>query len=405
MAEMVKVYGASWCPDCKRSKRFLSDQRIAFEWHDIETDPGGLAIVQERNAGNNVIPTIVFPDGSHLSEPTNEELADKLGIERTAMQHVYDLLIVGGGPAGLTTAIYAARENLEVLVVDSKGLGGQAGITERLDNYPGFPEGVGGAELADRFVRQARRYGVEMLQAVSVVQITSDDEQVDVETATGDHYHARAALLATGSSYRRTGAPGEEDLIGAGIHFCATCDGPFYQGAEELVVIGGGNSGLEEGLFLTQFVDLVTIVQREGRLTANRLLQDKVGMDPKMRVLLHREVTAFRAKEDGSGKLGAIELRNTETGEGEELHPAAAFVFVGLDPNTGFVKGQVDLDERGLIVTGVDFQTSMPGVFAAGDVRSGSTKQLASAVGEGAAAAICMRQYLEALEARPVHEM
>ena len=128
-------------------------------------------------------------------------------------------------------------------------------------------------------------------------------------------------------------------------------------------------------------------------------------MDPKMRVLLNREVTAFRAKEDGSGKLGAIELRNAETGESEELHLAAAFVFIGLDPNTGFVKGQVDLDDRGLIVTGVDFQTSLPGVFAAGDVRSGSTKQLASAVGEGAAAAICIRQYLEALDARPVHEM
>ena len=404
MTEMVKVYGATWCPDCKRAKRFLADQRIPFEWHDIETDPEGLRIVQERNAGNNVIPTIVFPDGSHLSEPTNEELADKLGIERTAMQHAYDLLIVGGGPAGLTTAIYAARENLEVLVVDSKGLGGQAGLTERLDNYPGFPEGVGGGELADRFVQQARRFGVELLQAVSVVRIAEEGEQVDVETATGEHYHARAVLLATGSSYRRTGAPGEEELLGAGIHFCATCDGPFYRGAEELVVLGGGNSGLEEGLFLAQFVDGVTIVQRGDRLTANRLLQDKVAMHPTMRVLLNREVTAFRAKEDGSGKLGTIELRNTETGETEELHPAGAFVFIGLDPNTGFVKGQVDLDERGLIVTGPDFQTSMPGVFAAGDVRCGSTKQLASAVGEGAAAAICIRQYLDTLEAQPVHE-
>jgi thioredoxin reductase (NADPH) len=404
MDEIIRVYGASWCPDCRLAKRFLGDQRVPFEWHDIEIDPDGPRIVQERNGGNNIIPTIVFPDGSHLAEPTNEELAEKLGLERSAMQHVYDLIVIGGGPAGLTTSIYAARENLQTLVIDSKGLGGQAGVTERLDNYPGFPEGIGGAELADRIVEQARRYGVELLQAVSVVQVSSDGEQVDVETATGDHYHARAALLATGSTYRRTGAPGEDELIGAGIHFCATCDGPFYRGASQLVVLGGGNSGLEEGLFLTQFVDKVTIVQRGDRLTASKLLQDKVNRHAKMEVLLGREIVEFRPKDDGSGKLGTLVLRDSTTGELEELHPAACFVFIGLDPNTGFVKGVVDLDGRGLIVTGMGLETSMPGVFAAGDVRSGSTKQLASAVGEGAAAAIGIRQYLEAQESKPVHQ-
>ena len=405
MDDLIKVYGASWCPDCRRAKRFLGDQRISFEWHDIEVDPDGVRTVQERNDGNNVIPTIIFPDGSHLAEPSNEELAEKIGLERMAMMHVYDLIIVGGGPAGLTTSIYAARENLQTLVIDSKGLGGQAGVTERLDNYPGFPEGIGGAELADRIVLQAQRYGVEMLQAVSVKSITSDGEEIDVETATGDHYHSRAALIATGSTYRMTGAPGEDDLIGAGIHFCATCDGPFYRGANQLVVLGGGNSGLEEGLFLTQFVDKVTIVQRGDRLTATKLLQDKVMVTPKMEVLLNREVLEFRPKDDGSGKLGAVVLEDRESGATEELHPAGAFVFIGLDPNTGFVKGSVDLDDRGLIVTDMGLQTSMPGVFAAGDVRSGSTKQLASAVGEGAAAAIGIRRFLEALDAKPMHMM
>ena len=405
MDDLIRVYGASWCPDCRRAKRFLGDQRISFEWHDIEVDPDGVRTVQERNDGNNVIPTIIFPDGSHLAEPSNEELAEKIGLERIAMMHVYDLIIVGGGPAGLTTSIYAARENLQTLVIDSKGLGGQAGVTERLDNYPGFPEGIGGAELADRIVLQAQRYGVEMLQAVSVRSITSDGEEIDVETATGDHYHSRAALIATGSTYRMTGAPGEDDLIGAGIHFCATCDGPFYRGANQLVVLGGGNSGLEEGLFLTQFVDKVTIVQRGDRLTATKLLQDKVMVTPQMEVLLNREVLEFRPKDDGSGKLGAVVLQDRESGATEELHPAGAFVFIGLDPNTGFVKGSVDLDDRGLILTDMGLQTSMPGVFAAGDVRSGSTKQLASAVGEGAAAAIGIRRYLEALDAKPMHVM
>jgi thioredoxin reductase (NADPH) len=405
MDDLIKVYGASWCPDCRRAKRFLGDQRIPFEWHDIEVDPDGVRTVQDRNDGNDIIPTIIFPDGSHLSEPSNEELAEKIGLERTAMMHVYDLIIIGGGPAGLTTSIYAARENLQTLVIDSKGLGGQAGVTERLDNYPGFPEGIGGAELADRIVLQAQRYGVEMLQAVSVKSITSDGEEIDVETATGDHYHSRAALIATGSTYRMTGAPGEGDLIGAGIHFCATCDGPFYRGANQLVVLGGGNSGLEEGLFLTQFVDKVTIVQQADRLTATKLLQDKVMVTPRMEVLLNREVVEFRPKDDGSGKLGAVVLEDRESGATEELHPAGAFVFIGLDPNTGFVKGSLDLDDGGLIVTDMGLQTSMPGVFAAGDVRSGSTKQLASAVGEGAAAAIGIRRYLEALDAKPMHMM
>jgi thioredoxin reductase (NADPH) len=377
-----------------------------YDWRDIENDPEGVRVVQERNDGKNIIPTIIFPDGSHLSEPSNEELAQKLGLQRQAMQHVYDLVIVGGGPTGLTTAIYAARENLETLIVDSKGLGGQAGVTERLDNYPGFPEGIGGAELADRFVRQAERYGVEMLQAVSVTGIsadsgmTADGDECDIETATGDHYHARAVLVATGSSYRRTNAEGEDELIGAGIHFCATCDGPFYKGSDELMVIGGGNSGLEEGVFLTQFTDKVTIIERGDRLLGSRILQNKVMEHPRMEVELRHAVKEFRKKEDGSGKLGTVVVEDLETGENEEEHPAGVFVFIGLDPNTGFLKGTVDLDERGFVATDTAFMSSMPGVFAAGDVRGGSTKQLASAVGEGAAAAIQIRGYLDRLERR-----
>ena len=404
--EEILVYGASWCPDCRRAKKFLADQRVPYTWHDIEGDPDGVRVVQDRNDGKNIIPTIVFPDGSHLSEPSNEELAEKLGLQRQAMQHVYDLIVVGGGPTGLTTSIYAARENLETLIIDSKGLGGQAGVTERLDNYPGFPEGIGGAELADRFVKQAERYGVEMLQAISVMRIsadsgmTADGDELDVETANGDHYHARAVLVATGSSYRRTDADGEADLIGAGVHFCATCDGPFYKGSDELMVIGGGNSGLEEGIFLTQFADRVTIVERGDRLRGSRILQAKVLDHPRMKVELQHGVKEFRKKEDGSGKLGSVVIEDLVSGALEEQHPAGVFVFIGLDPNTGFVQGSVDLDERGFVATDLTFMSSMAGVFAAGDVRDGSTKQLASAVGEGAAAAIQIRGYLERLDRR-----
>jgi len=389
----IKVYGATWCPDCRRAKKFLTEQRLEFEWHDIEAEPEGVSVVEQRNNGNHTIPTIIFDDDTHLAEPSNEELADKLGLTRQAMKDYYDLVIIGGGPTGLTTAIYAARENIDTLVIERSGLGGQAGVTERVDNYPGFPEGVGGSELADRFIAQARRYGVELLQAVGVATIKDEGDHKIIETRTGERYYAHAVLIATGSSYRRTMVPGEDDLIGAGIHFCATCDGPFYRGANELLVVGGGNSGLEEGLFLTQFADKVTVVEHNTTLRGSKLLQEKVLNHKQMEVLTAHKVEEFR--KNANGKLGAVVLKNRETGETFERTPAGAFVFIGLDPNTKFLEGVVELTPNGFVQTDVTMTTSVPGIFAAGDVRFGSTKQLASAVGEGAAAALAIRAYLD----------
>lgn len=215
----LTVTGASWCPDCRRTKAFLADQRIAYDWIDLDIDPAATAIVEELNGGSRIIPTVIFPDGTHLAEPGNDELADKLGLSRVATESMYDLIIVGGGPTGVTAAIYAVRESYSVLVIEKSSIGGQAGVTERLDDYPGFPDGVAGHELADRFTRQTQRYGVEMLQAVTVDAIRRDEQELEVVTSTGHSYRARAVLLATGSTYRRTDAEGEADLIGAGIHF------------------------------------------------------------------------------------------------------------------------------------------------------------------------------------------
>ena len=206
--------------------------------------------------------------------------------------------------------MYAARENLSTLIVEKSAVGGQAGVTERFDNYPGFPEGIGGAELAARFAQQASRYGVEMLQAVSVEGFIREEMDgaysgLSVTLSTGATVRANALLLATGSTYRRTGAAGEEDLIGAGIHFCATCDGPFYKGAENIVVLGGGNSGLEEGLFLTQFAQRVTVIERSGQLLGSKLLQEKVQNHPQMAVVLNQSVQRFVANEQG--KLASVE--------------------------------------------------------------------------------------------------
>jgi thioredoxin reductase (NADPH) len=390
----ITVYGASWCPDCRRAKQFLASHRVAYEWIDLEEFPEKTTEVEARNDGKRIIPTIVFPDGSFLAEPSNDELADRIGLSRVTSEKEYDLVIVGGGPTGLTTAIYGARENAKVLIVEKSAPGGQAGVTERFDNYPGFPDGVGGAELAERMTQQALRYGVEILEAVGATKIRRDGPMMRVELSTGDFVLAPAVLVATGSTYRRTDAEGEADLIGAGVHFCATCDGPFYRGAKDLTVVGGGNSGLEEGLFLTQFADHVTVVQALSKLTANKLLQDKVVNHARMSVLLDTSVTSFNANE--SGKLESITVSCDGT---ESIHETAgAFIFIGLDPNTSFLENSLDVDARGFIVTDTNFRTSVDGVFAAGDVRSGSTKQIASAVGEGAAVAIQIRYYLDSLD-------
>jgi thioredoxin reductase (NADPH) len=393
MSSDTTLYGAVWCPACRRTKKFLQEQRVPFTWVDLDLQPEASDVIAALNGGTRSIPTLVLGDGSVLIAPSNEELANALGIDRTTLRDVYDLVIVGGGPAGLTTAIYGARENLDVLVLDRGGLGGQAGVTERFDNYPGFPEGVGGAELADRIIEQARRYGVELLPAIGVSGLERDGDEVVVRLSTGAGIRSAAVLAATGSTYRRLGVPGEADLIGAGIHFCATCDGPFYRDADEVLVIGGGNSGLEEGLFLTQFARKVTVVEFGDALGGSRLLQERVLGHPQMEVLTGTAVRAFVGAE--AGKLEGVVLVDRATGAEQVRRVPGAFVFIGLDPNTAFLPDTIERDERGFIATGPTMETSLPGVFAAGDVRAGSTKQLASAVGEGAAAALQIRHHLD----------
>ena len=408
MAETkVTVYGAYWCPDCRRSKRFLGEQFIPFKWVDIEQDKAGEAFVLKKNNGKRIIPMILFEDGSFLVEPSNAELAKKLGLKTEAKKTYYDLIIVGGGPSGLTAAIYAAREGSDTLLIERSGLGGQVGITLGLDNFPGFPEGIGGQEFAERITQQARRFGVEILQAQDVEKLMMEEGYQEVYTSDGRHYHSRAVLIATGASYRRLEVPGEDDFIGAGIHFCATCDGPFYKGAKEIVVVGGGNSAVEEGLHLTNFAEKVTLLARGEKLTASKFAIDKVN-EPASRIEVKYN-TVVEAFEGKDSKLKSIKTCNLKTGEKAEIHPAAAFIFIGQMPNTGFLKNYLELDQYGFIRTGHDFvhdkggktkldvssfETSIPGVFAAGDVRYGSTKQVASAVGEGAAASISIRDYL-----------
>ena len=387
----LTVYGAPWCPDCRRAKQFLGEHRVAYRFVDVDADPDGVRRIEELNDGKHSIPVLLFADQSILVEPTNAELATKLGLQTRAMRQFYDLVVVGGGPAGITAAIYAAREGISTVVVERSSLGGQAAITERLDNYPGFPDGVTGEEFRGRLVAHAERFGVELLSAQEVTGIATDGAYRAITLADGTVLGANAVLLAPGSTYRRLNVPGEGDYLGAGIHFCATCDGPFYRG-QDVLVIGGGNSAAEESLFLTRFATHVTILVRGDALSASAVVREKVAECDAITVRPHSAVEGF---EGAHSHLTAVRVRDTASGTMETLHPAGVFVFIGLRPNTAFLRGIVALDENGFIITDAGLQTDMPGLFAAGDARVGSTKQVASAAGEGAAAALAIRAYLQ----------
>ena len=389
----IKLYGTAWCSDCKRTKKFFGEQRVHYDFIDIDGNEEGLRIVEEANNGKHVIPVLKFEDGSTLIEPSNADLAKKLGLQTTAKSKFYDLIVVGSGPAGLTAALYAAREGIETLVIERGGIGGQAGVTERLDNFPGFPEGISGSEFADRLRQQAERFGVEILSAQDVTGIGVDGDYRIVHTADGAEYRAWAVLLTLGSTYRRLEVPGEDDFIGAGVHFCATCDGAFYRD-KDVLVVGGGNSAGEESIFLTKFAKKVTIITRDVQLSASKVVVQKVNEHPKIEVITSATPAEFRGTD---GKLDTVVLKNTKTGELTDVKTNGVFVFIGLTPNTGLIEGQVTLDERGFIVTDGMLATSVAGVFAAGDCREGSTKQAASAAGEGAAVALAIRRYIQPL--------
>ena len=311
---VMTVYGAPWCPHCKRVKKFLAAHRVRYANVDIDADPQAIERLKELQDGGQIIPTVVYADGTHEVNPSDEALARRIGLTVEADRSAYDLVIVGGGPAGLAAAIYAAREGIDAIVVDASALGGQAGISDRIDNYPGFPDGISGAELADRFVAQARRYGVELLSAVSVTAVEREGEDLVTSLSTGQQLTSHAVIVATGSTYRRLDVPGEDDLIGAGVHFCATCDGPFYKGADEVVVIGGGNSALEEGLHLSEFAKRVRVLARSG-LSASPVLQERVRSDPQF--IIHTGVDIV-ALEGEQGRFSAVVARDRDSGE---IHP------------------------------------------------------------------------------------
>jgi len=376
---------------------------------DIEEDRAAEQLVIQKNNGKRIIPTIVFEDGSFLVEPSNAQLAQKLGLKNKAIRSYYDLIIIGGGPAGLTAAIYTAREAIDTLVIERAAFGGQASGTEKLDNMPGFPEGVEGIEFSKRLHQQAERFGVELVQSQEVTELATNGNLHRVKTGDDRQYIAKAVLIATGSHYKRLNVPGESDFLGAGVHYCATCDGPFYKG-KKVAVVGGGNSATEESLLLTKFAERVTILVRKGQFKATRFILDKVLSHERIAVRWFTQVKEFRG---AKGKLTHLITHNSQTGSEDQLAVDGAFIFIGMIPNTGFLAGSdIVLDRWGFVVTGHALthgqklpegfaernpyllETSVPGIFAAGDVRDTSTKQAVSAAGEGSTAALEIREFL-----------
>lgn len=304
---------------------------------------------------------------------------------------IYDVIVVGAGAAGLTCAIYTSRDGWKTLVLEKASVGGLAASTHLIENYPGFPEGVGGPELMEQFQAQAERFGAQVVDFDEVTKIEQGEDKIfTIHTSEGQTFKGRAVLLATGSQPKKLGIPGEAEFANKGVSYCATCDGPLYKD-EDVVVIGCGNSGLQEAEILLQYAKSVTFVEFLDHSIAEKVLQDRVKNHPKAKCLFSHMAVEVK----GDQFVNALVVKNRKTGELTEIPTKAVFIYVGYEPYTAFVKDMVDLNKYGYIITDNHMATSMPGVFAAGDVRADNLAQVAVAVGDGAKAAVAIREYLQ----------
>ena len=307
---------------------------------------------------------------------------------------VHDVIMIGAGPAALTAAIYTTREDIETVLMERGVVGGLAAITDWIDNFPGFPKGVAGLEYADLLREQAERFGAK-IEYGEVTKLIDEGKYKRLETTDGDML-AKAVLIGTGSDYKKIGVPGEQEYYAHGVHYCATCDGAFYRD-KRLVVVGGGNSAVQEAMFLTRFATHIDLLVRSDHMRASEILQEELATKHKDKITVHWNTTTDEIVGKNNAVTKVIGTDKT-TGKKVEFETDGVFVFVGLLPNTGFLKDSaIDLDEVGLIKSTNHLETSMPGVFVAGDVRSGATMQIASATGDGATAALYMREYLDEL--------
>lgn len=392
----IVVYGADHCSDCMRTKNWLDGHEFKYEYKNIDK-PAIKAEMLKLTDGRESIPVVKVGD-TLLIEPSNEELTEFFApqphkADAEEVKKVHDVIMIGAGPAALSAAIYTTREDIDTLLFERGVVGGLAAVTDKIDNYPGFPQGIEGLTLADNLREQAERFGA-IIELGEVLKVHDEGRLKRLETTSGDMY-AKAVLIATGSDYRKIGVPGEAEFYGRGVHYCATCDGAFYR-EKRLVVVGGGNSAVQEALFLTRFATHIDLLVR-SKLRASDVLIHELEKHPKISVHLATTTDEIVGQDN---KVVKVVGTDTASGKKREFETDGVFVFVGLDPNNKFLEGSsVELDEIGLVKTNAHLQTNIEGIFAAGDIRSGATMQIASATGEGATAALLIREYLEGLPA------
>ena len=383
------LYGANWCPDTSRVRRWLGEHEVTYNWRNVDDSQQVVDEMLAKTGGEYLIPVFVSDD-TVLTNPSDEKLQSLLKKGDEDVVSFHDIVTIGAGPAALSAAIYTTREDIDTILLEKGVVGGLAAITDLIENYPGFEEGVEGLHLSQNLQKQAERFGAK-IELAEVERIEDQGQYKKIHTSNGV-YAAKSVLISTGSDYRRLNVPGESEFYGRGVHFCATCDGAFYRD-KRLVVVGGGNSAAQEGMFLTKFASHIDMLVRGDSLKASEVLAEKIESSDKIKI--HYNTTTDEILHDDKQVTG---VRGTDksTGESVTFDVDGVFVFIGLDPNTGFLQdSDIKLDDNGFVVTDRTLQTSMPGVFCAGDVRAGATQQIASAVGEGATAALMIREYLE----------
>ncbi|CAA0219160.1 FAD-dependent oxidoreductase [Tenacibaculum maritimum] len=385
----VQLYGADWCPDCRRAKSFLRDNNIHFEFIDVDTYKWATEKVEEINNGKRIIPTILI-DGKPYTNPDNIKLTALLSINIKKERKMFDTIIIGGGAAGLTTSIYAQRDRFDTLILEKSTIGGNAFLTEKIENYPGF-QSISGPQLMEKMEEQAITYGAVIKTGEEVVAIEKLKNHFSIQTK-GATYLGKSVVLSTGSTYKKLGIPNEENLIGSGIHFCATCDGAFYRD-KDIIVIGGGNSALEEGIFLAGFCKSVKIVHRSETFSASETYVEK--LKEINNISTHMNQTALEFVADDNSLFKGLTVRDNATNNEHLIEADGTFIFIGLIPNTQAFKNLVALNSRGFIQTTGLAQTSVEGIFAAGDCREGAIAQVAAATGEGVLASYGIKDYLK----------
>ncbi|MBI3734877.1 MAG: FAD-dependent oxidoreductase [Chloroflexi bacterium] len=408
----IRVAGTLWSPASHSIKEFLARHQIPYQWLDVDSSEKARALVEDHNQGALKIPTLFFPDGTVQVQPTILELAAKVGLGTAAAHPAYDVIIIGAGPAGLAAAVYASSEGLQTLVIEREAPGGQAGTSPKIENYLGFPSGISGDELTRRAVTQARRFGTEILSTLAADKVAMRGNYRVVTLSDGSEVLGRVVLVTTGASFRVMDCLGANNLTGAGIYYGAAHTEAMYYQDQLVFVIGGANSAAQGAMYLSRFARKVMMLVRGPELNASQYLVDLLQANDKIEIIYNSEIVQAHGQE----KLEALTVQNKVTGETQVMPAAAMFVFIGVKPQSQMVEGLVLLDPKGFILTGRDLmpdskrpkgwmvdrdpfmlETSVPGIFAAGDVRHGTNPRVASATGEGAMAVALFWQYFKTI--------